>query len=418
MCGFKKGAAITAALTMAASMFITASAETTAQANPTVTLVSRSDTVKGSEYIKYDIMYSQDAAASGISFDLKMPAGMELVNVKLNENTIAKKLGHELVGLSDDMKFVSYDKDGKVAGDVKDMKLGSILLKTNGIEGALEVKNVSEVASGERNEDIVPYYIGGYDDFMGYTDMDYTFTPDKASAKAGDIITYDVSFDVADDVSLFQTSLIFSEDLAYDSYVGEDHFDIPNDFDYLMGFVEDIDQEIFNMGQNDYTFVGMNKPYYASTEIISNMTVDQINSCKKGKHDLCQLRFKAVNDIADTHDLIDTYNIIAIYDVDADVVETPDLTQIETASQKINATLPKINELNAAKAAAPSMPGDVNGSDNVDVSDISVIATHIKGIKPIDDSMMKNADVDHDGNISVSDISKVAAHIKGIKALV
>ena len=70
------------------------------------------------------------------------------------------------------------------------------------------------------------------------------------------------------------------------------------------------------------------------------------------------------------------------------------------------------------KAAAPSMPGDVNGSDNVDVSDISVIATHIKGIKPIDDSMMKNADVDHDGNISVSDISKVAAHIKGIKALV
>ena len=227
-----------------------------------------------------------------------------------------------------------------------------------------------------------------------------------------------MSFDVADDVSLFQTSLIFSEDLAYDSYVGEDHFDIPNDFDYLMGFVEDIDQEIFNMGQNDYTFVGMNKPYYASTEIISNMTVDQINSCKKGKHDLCQLRFKAVNDIADTHDLIDTYNIIAIYDVDADVVETPDLTQIETASQKINATLPKINELNAAKAAAPSMPGDVNGSDNVDVSDISVIATHIKGIKPIDDSMMKNADVDHDGNISVSDISKVAAHIKGIKALV
>ena len=63
------------------------------------------------------------------------------------------------------------------------------------------------------------------------------------------------------------------------------------------------------------------------------------------------------------------------------------------------------------------MRGDVDGSGEINVTDISLIAAHIKGIKPLDPAALKRADVNNDGDVNVTDISTLAAHIKGIKPL-
>lgn len=62
-------------------------------------------------------------------------------------------------------------------------------------------------------------------------------------------------------------------------------------------------------------------------------------------------------------------------------------------------------------------PGDANYDRKVDVTDIAVIAAHIKGIQPIRGDGYDLADVNKDGKLSVTDISMIASHIKGIKAL-
>ncbi|MBP1532723.1 MAG: leucine-rich repeat protein, partial [Ruminococcus sp.] len=61
--------------------------------------------------------------------------------------------------------------------------------------------------------------------------------------------------------------------------------------------------------------------------------------------------------------------------------------------------------------------GDANGDGKVDVTDIAMIAAHIKGIKPLSENGFKAADVNGDGKVDVTDIALVASHIKGIKAL-
>ena len=61
--------------------------------------------------------------------------------------------------------------------------------------------------------------------------------------------------------------------------------------------------------------------------------------------------------------------------------------------------------------------GDANGDNDINVSDISVTAAHIKGIKPLTDEQMNAADVNSDNELTVTDISMIASHIKGIKPL-
>lgn len=61
--------------------------------------------------------------------------------------------------------------------------------------------------------------------------------------------------------------------------------------------------------------------------------------------------------------------------------------------------------------------GDANGDGEINVTDIAVIASHIKGIKPLDEKGAKAADVNGDNEINVTDIAMIAGHIKGIKAL-
>ena len=61
--------------------------------------------------------------------------------------------------------------------------------------------------------------------------------------------------------------------------------------------------------------------------------------------------------------------------------------------------------------------GDVNGDGKINVTDITKIASHIKGKKLLDAQAQKRADVNNDGNINITDITKIASHIKGKKLL-
>ena len=61
--------------------------------------------------------------------------------------------------------------------------------------------------------------------------------------------------------------------------------------------------------------------------------------------------------------------------------------------------------------------GDVNGDGDINVTDIAMVASHVKGIKPLTAKQIKAADVNGDGDINVTDIAMIAAHIKGIKAI-
>ncbi|MBR0530579.1 MAG: leucine-rich repeat protein [Ruminococcus sp.] len=61
--------------------------------------------------------------------------------------------------------------------------------------------------------------------------------------------------------------------------------------------------------------------------------------------------------------------------------------------------------------------GDVNGDGKVNVTDISKVAAHVKGIKKLDANFAAAADVNLDGKVNVTDISKIAAQVKGIKKI-
>ena len=63
------------------------------------------------------------------------------------------------------------------------------------------------------------------------------------------------------------------------------------------------------------------------------------------------------------------------------------------------------------------LKGDVDGDGKINVTDIAMIAAHVKGIKALNRRSMQAADVDGNGKINVTDIAMIAAHIKGIKAI-
>ncbi len=67
---------------------------------------------------------------------------------------------------------------------------------------------------------------------------------------------------------------------------------------------------------------------------------------------------------------------------------------------------------------ADGVKGDINGDGIVNVTDISLVAGHVKGKKALEGDAEKWADVNGDGSVNVADISKIAAHVKGVKELV
>ncbi|MBP1535616.1 MAG: leucine-rich repeat protein [Ruminococcus sp.] len=65
-----------------------------------------------------------------------------------------------------------------------------------------------------------------------------------------------------------------------------------------------------------------------------------------------------------------------------------------------------------------ALKGDTNGDKKIDVSDIAVIAAHIKGIKAMETNDLWSADANEDNRVNVTDIAVIASHIKGIKPIV
>ena len=60
--------------------------------------------------------------------------------------------------------------------------------------------------------------------------------------------------------------------------------------------------------------------------------------------------------------------------------------------------------------------GDVNKDGTINVTDITLVAAHVKGIRPLPSEYQDTADYNDDGDINVSDISGIAAIVKGISA--
>jgi D-alanyl-D-alanine carboxypeptidase len=63
-------------------------------------------------------------------------------------------------------------------------------------------------------------------------------------------------------------------------------------------------------------------------------------------------------------------------------------------------------------ASAASL-GDVNGDGKINITDMILVAAHVKGKRVLSKSAAEAADVNGDGRIDVSDVTKIAAHIKG-----
>ena len=63
------------------------------------------------------------------------------------------------------------------------------------------------------------------------------------------------------------------------------------------------------------------------------------------------------------------------------------------------------------------LKGDVNNDGKRDVTDLSKLAAHIKGVKELDAKVKPAGDINEDGKLDVTDLSKLAAHIKGIKGI-
>ena len=105
---------------------------------------------------------------------------------------------------------------------------------------------------------------------------------------------------------------------------------------------------------------------------------------------------------ANISDLLPVYNARVFTAIDTETKPDDQTTSDDQTSSDENEKL---------------MLGDVNGDGEINVTDIAMIAAHIKGIKALDENGIKAADANGDGDVNVTDIAMIAAHIKGIKAI-
>ena len=97
--------------------------------------------------------------------------------------------------------------------------------------------------------------------------------------------------------------------------------------------------------------------------------------------------------------------------------EDANMTNVESIESSIVIDKSVITILDSSKPEDKVTLGDVNADEKINVTDIAMTASHIKGIKALDDKGFKAADVNGDNKVNVTDIAMIASHIKGIKAL-
>ena len=87
------------------------------------------------------------------------------------------------------------------------------------------------------------------------------------------------------------------------------------------------------------------------------------------------------------------------------------------ANDCCNPVLGVLRAKDQSKVLGKAVKGDINKDGKVNVSDITMVAAHIKNEKPLTKEQQKKADVNKDGKINVADLSALAAQVKGIKPL-
>ena len=91
------------------------------------------------------------------------------------------------------------------------------------------------------------------------------------------------------------------------------------------------------------------------------------------------------------------------YRLNQDTITVTDTKQL----QRFTATVNK----------KPLLLGDCNRDGVIDVTDIAIIAAHVKGVKKLDGRGPLTADVDESKLINITDVSTIAAHVKGKKLI-
>lgn len=87
------------------------------------------------------------------------------------------------------------------------------------------------------------------------------------------------------------------------------------------------------------------------------------------------------------------------------------------ANDCCNPVLGVLRAKDQTKVLGKDMKGDINKDNKINVSDIAMIAGHIKNEKPLTKEQQKVADINKDGKIDVTDLSALAAQVKGIKPI-
>lgn len=87
------------------------------------------------------------------------------------------------------------------------------------------------------------------------------------------------------------------------------------------------------------------------------------------------------------------------------------------ANDCCNPVLGVLRAKDQSKVLGKTVKGDINRDGKVNVSDVTMVAAHIKNKKPLTKEQQKNADINKDGKINVADLSALAAQVKGIKPL-
>ena len=86
------------------------------------------------------------------------------------------------------------------------------------------------------------------------------------------------------------------------------------------------------------------------------------------------------------------------YQISNSVINVTDSKNLQTANIKIS--------------KKPLLLGDCNRDGSINVSDVSIIAAHVKGVKKLDGRGPLTADVDGSKLINITDVSTIAAHVK------
>ena len=61
--------------------------------------------------------------------------------------------------------------------------------------------------------------------------------------------------------------------------------------------------------------------------------------------------------------------------------------------------------------------GDINGDGRINITDVSALAAHIKGVKALNKRSLAAADINADGRVTVTDLGILAGHIKGLSSI-